>query len=60
MLLEEELADGREWVLDTEGPSLADVSAHFVFSWMRVFKNVKEIFDATVFPKSIAVSPLST
>ncbi|OCH84663.1 hypothetical protein OBBRIDRAFT_863201 [Obba rivulosa] len=38
LLLEEQLADGRERLIDTETPSLADLSAHLAFKWVRFFK----------------------
>ena len=53
--MEEQLADGREWLFDTETPSLADVSVHFIFSWVSIFRRVKDLFDPKTFPKSIAV-----
>ncbi|KAG6821247.1 hypothetical protein H0H93_002357 [Arthromyces matolae] len=34
-LLEEQLNDGREWLFDSQLPSLADVSVHFILSWLK-------------------------
>ncbi|KAI0677054.1 hypothetical protein C8Q78DRAFT_63602 [Trametes maxima] len=53
-LLEEQLADGREWLLDTETPSLADISVHFSWEWMQQFRSLRDIFDRARFPASIA------
>jgi len=51
-LLEEQLLDGREWLFDTELPSLADISVYFIYSWIRLFWK-KGLFDAQKFPKSL-------
>jgi len=53
-LLEEQLADGREWLLDTETPSLADVSLHVIYSWNMYFRVLRDLYDTNTFPKSIA------
>ncbi|KAI0830217.1 hypothetical protein BC628DRAFT_1356943 [Trametes gibbosa] len=53
-LLEEQLADGREWLLDTETPSLADISVHFPWAWMQQFRWLRDLFDRAKFPASIA------
>jgi len=34
-LLEEQLSDGRHWLFDTEEPTLADISVHFVAAWVK-------------------------
>ncbi|KAJ7853646.1 hypothetical protein B0H14DRAFT_3653591 [Mycena olivaceomarginata] len=52
-LIEEQLSDGREWLFDTELPSLADVSVHFVYAWIKPFRGVESLFDAGTFPKSL-------
>ncbi|KAJ7700046.1 hypothetical protein B0H17DRAFT_1158065 [Mycena rosella] len=52
-LVEEQLSDGREWLWDTELPSLADVSVHFVYSWIKPFPGVDSLLDASTFPKSL-------
>jgi glutathione S-transferase len=51
-LLEEQLLDDREWLFDTELPSLADISVYFVYAWIQLFWK-KELFDARKFPKSV-------
>ncbi|KAH9927203.1 uncharacterized protein BXZ73DRAFT_102789 [Epithele typhae] len=57
-LLEEQFADGREWLFDTETPSLADLSVHYVWEWLASFKPMqpaaKELLDATVFPATVS------
>ncbi|KAI0353460.1 hypothetical protein OH77DRAFT_1457917 [Trametes cingulata] len=53
-LLEEQLADGREWLFDTETPSLADISVHFSWAWMQQFRSLRDLFDKSKFPASIA------
>ncbi|KAI0082451.1 hypothetical protein K474DRAFT_516878 [Panus rudis PR-1116 ss-1] len=53
-LLEEQLSDGRTWLLDTKEPSLADISAHFVFSWIRYFRVLKDLFVGDTFAKTVA------
>ncbi|KAJ7512478.1 hypothetical protein B0H11DRAFT_2214273 [Mycena galericulata] len=52
-LIEEQLSDGREWLFDTELPSLADISVHFVYVWIKNFNGVDSLFDAGTFPKSL-------
>ncbi|KAJ7047403.1 hypothetical protein C8F04DRAFT_1058710 [Mycena alexandri] len=52
-LVEEQLADGREWLFDTELPSLADISVHFVYAWIKPFRGVESLFDPKTFPKSL-------
>lgn len=62
-LLEDQLADGREWLMDTEGPSLADISVHFVYQWLqsKLFRTMTDLFDIQKFPSSIAwISRMST
>lgn len=54
-LVEEQLSDGREWLFDTEQPSLADVSVFFPLDWIR-WK--KDLFDAKKFPHAVQVSLL--
>ena len=54
-LLEEQLSDGREWLLDTEIPGLADISAHMSFSWISFFKSLKDLFDPKVVPYTVKV-----
>lgn len=50
-----QLADGREWLFDTELPSLADISVHFVYAWIKPFRGVESLFDPKTFPKSLEV-----
>ncbi|KAI0089149.1 hypothetical protein BDY19DRAFT_944414 [Irpex rosettiformis] len=52
-LVEEQLSDGRQWLLDTEKPGLVDVDVHFLLSWLQTFKNLKEIYDPAVVPKTL-------
>ncbi|KAJ7781269.1 hypothetical protein B0H16DRAFT_1497701 [Mycena metata] len=52
-LVEEQLADGREWLFDTELPSLADISVHFVYAWIKPFRGVETLLDPKTFPKSL-------
>ncbi|KAJ6614280.1 hypothetical protein B0H10DRAFT_2045500 [Mycena sp. CBHHK59/15] len=53
--VEEQLSDGREWLFDTELPSLADVSVHFIYSWVnsKPFSGVESLFDPNTFPKAL-------
>ncbi|KAI1786679.1 hypothetical protein LXA43DRAFT_1032860 [Ganoderma leucocontextum] len=57
-LIEEQLCDGREWLADTETPSLADISVHYVWDWMLSFKPLRhlkqELFDEIKFPATLA------
>ncbi|KAG6900946.1 hypothetical protein C0993_004383 [Termitomyces sp. T159_Od127] len=34
-LLEEQLSDGREWLFNSELPSLADITVHFILTWVK-------------------------
>ncbi|KAJ7744478.1 hypothetical protein DFH07DRAFT_834454 [Mycena maculata] len=52
-LIEEQLSDGREWLFDTELPSLADISVHFVYAWLKGFRGVESLFDVDTFPNSL-------
>ncbi|CDO71392.1 hypothetical protein BN946_scf184908.g150 [Trametes cinnabarina] len=53
-LLEEQLADGRKWLMDTETPSLADITVQFSWAWMQRFRSLRDLFDGAKFPASIA------
>ncbi|OSC98982.1 hypothetical protein PYCCODRAFT_1438790 [Trametes coccinea BRFM310] len=53
-LLEEQLADGREWLMDTETPSLADITVQFSWAWMQRFRSLRDLFDRAKFPASVA------
>jgi hypothetical protein len=50
------LADGRDWILATEKPSLADIHAVWPFHWMVGLKNAlpDEIISAKTHPKVFA------
>ncbi|ESK97607.1 glutathione s-transferase [Moniliophthora roreri MCA 2997] len=52
-LIEEQLKDGREWLFDTEAPSLADVAVHFVYSWLRPMRNAHPLFNEAKFPTAL-------
>ncbi|KAL0070540.1 hypothetical protein AAF712_002379 [Marasmius tenuissimus] len=59
-LIENQLADGREWLLDTVSPGLADLSVHYIYSWVMLnsmgFFNsevVNSLFERSRFPKTI-------
>lgn len=56
-LLEEQLSDGREWLFDTKTPGLVDISAHGIFAWIAVFKNLRDLFDPKTVPHTVAVRP---
>ncbi|KAG8525830.1 uncharacterized protein KY384_000590 [Bacidia gigantensis] len=47
------LADGREWILNTKGPSLADIEAIWPFHWMIDLKRAlpKDKFSPDIYPK---------
>jgi len=53
--LEEQLSDGREWLLDTEIPGLADISAYMTFGWISFFKGLRDLFDPKGAPYTVAV-----
>ncbi|KIK65304.1 hypothetical protein GYMLUDRAFT_70421 [Collybiopsis luxurians FD-317 M1] len=52
-LIDEQLQDGREWLFDTELPSLADLGVEFVFKWLRGFRNTGSLFDQDRFPHAL-------
>ncbi|KAJ7904484.1 hypothetical protein B0H14DRAFT_2327820 [Mycena olivaceomarginata] len=52
-LLEEQLSDGREWLFETQLPSFADLSVHFMFAWIKRLPNTASLFDASTVPKSL-------
>ena len=54
-LAEEQLFDGREWLFDTVSPSFADISLHFLYACISPFPAAKTLFDASKFPKFVAV-----
>ena len=47
------LSDGREWILKTEGPTLADIDAVWPFHWMINMKIAlpQNIFSEEIYPK---------
>ncbi|KAF3909630.1 hypothetical protein AA313_de0207039 [Arthrobotrys entomopaga] len=50
------LADGREWVLGTPGPMLADIEAIWVIKWIAAVPGglPEEIINAKIFPRVYA------
>ncbi|KAH6914943.1 hypothetical protein BKA70DRAFT_1257517 [Coprinopsis sp. MPI-PUGE-AT-0042] len=50
VLVEEQLTDGRTWLFDTEAPSLADVSIHFVLAWSKAFPAAQPLWKDNKFP----------
>jgi hypothetical protein len=58
-LLEEQLSDGREWLFDTDVPSLIDISAHATFGWLSVFRLLRDIFDPKTVPRTVEVLPVA-
>lgn len=54
-LAEEQLYDGRDWLFDTVSPSLADISLHFLYACVAPFPAAKTLFDASKYPKFVAV-----
>ncbi|KAJ6552763.1 hypothetical protein B0H19DRAFT_995226 [Mycena capillaripes] len=52
-LIEEQLSDGREWIFDTEHPSLADVSLHSILAYLKCIPAAESLFDPTTCPKSL-------
>jgi glutathione S-transferase len=52
-LLEEQLSDGRDWLFDTTSPSLADVSVHFVYLWIKPFRTIENLFDPKKVPNTL-------
>lgn len=53
--IEQQLGDGRSFLFATTALSLADISVHFLLSWIRSFPGTKELFDAKRIPKAIEV-----
>ncbi|KAF5321044.1 hypothetical protein D9619_000279 [Psilocybe cf. subviscida] len=49
-LVEEQLADGREYLFGTTGPSLADSTLQAFFSWARPMRNANDVFNSKHFP----------
>ncbi|KAF9055110.1 hypothetical protein BDZ89DRAFT_1106980 [Hymenopellis radicata] len=55
-LTEEQLGDGREWLFDTTSPSLADVSLHFILSWIKAAPGTDSVFDEKNVPCTLKAS----
>jgi hypothetical protein len=55
-LVEEQLSDNREWLFDTELPSLADISVHFLLAWVATFRGVESLYDETQIPRTLKVN----
>ncbi|KAF4620067.1 hypothetical protein D9613_005226 [Agrocybe pediades] len=53
LLVEQQLSDGREWLFDTETPSLADISVHFIVAWACTFDREKAAFDPKQSPLTL-------
>ncbi|GJE84974.1 glutathione S-transferase family protein [Phanerochaete sordida] len=53
-LVEEQLADGRQWLMDTESVGLVDLAAHTFFTWMRRFKSLHGLFNEDSIPCTLA------
>jgi len=52
-LVEEQLSDSREWLFDSELPSLADISVHFVLAWAKSFDRKGSLFDVKRIPNTL-------
>jgi len=52
-LVEEQLSDSREWLFDSELPSLADISVHFVLAWAKSFDKKGSLFDEKRVPNTL-------
>ncbi|KAF7355287.1 Glutathione S-transferase [Mycena sanguinolenta] len=51
-LLEEQLSDGRDWLFETQTPSLADISVHFLLVWIKHrIPGSETVLDANTIPK---------
>ncbi|PPQ63867.1 hypothetical protein CVT24_009493 [Panaeolus cyanescens] len=58
-LLEQQLSNGREWLLDTESPSMADMAIHSLIAWGKTLPDTEDVFSKDRFPLTIAASTLS-
>ncbi|KAF8812403.1 hypothetical protein BYT27DRAFT_7239890 [Phlegmacium glaucopus] len=52
-LVEEQLSDSRDWLFDSELPSLADISVHFVLAWAKSFDRKGSLFDIKRIPNTL-------
>jgi len=50
------LADGREWILNTDAPTMADIEAVWPFHWAKGMPGAlpEGLIDANIFPKTYA------
>jgi glutathione S-transferase len=55
-MLEEQLADDREWLFDTVSPSYADIALFAFYKWIQPFPSTKGLFDPTQFARTMKVS----
>ncbi|KAG6854755.1 hypothetical protein C0991_001182 [Blastosporella zonata] len=55
-LLEEQLNDGREWLFDSELPSLADIVVHFILTWVTKvgIRSAKMLVKTSNFPNTLS------
>ncbi|GAB7357755.1 hypothetical protein MBLNU459_g0406t1 [Dothideomycetes sp. NU459] len=55
-LLEDLLSDGRDWVLGSPSPQLADIHAAWIFGWMRSLPDglPEQYFSQAAYPKTHA------
>jgi len=60
LLIEEQLSDSRDWLFDTEGPSLADITVHFILSWAKSLPAGQSILDEQRHPKTLLVGDAIT
>jgi hypothetical protein len=59
LYLEEQLQDGREWMVKTVDAGIADASVFIFVEWVTGFKEVRQAFSFEKdFPKSHAVREL--
>lgn len=54
-LLDEQLADGRDWLFDTEQLSYGDISLFYFYGWYHRVRKAAAVFDAKKFPHAMQV-----
>lgn len=55
--MDTQLSDGREWILDTEDPSLTDIDVYFLFNWARTHaEGVVSLYDERRIPHLLKAS----